>query len=213
MCHKVLVLQLGVHTFEESLQVLQLGLHLLKLGLHVNQSAQTYCILLGAYHERGCALALGSNYYNIIQSSHLQDHAVKRCERVCTHSLNSKRLTRAYVLGLAHRADLGNNLFCILKLSQKLGIGLTLYQINYSLVHYALAVLALTYRMPKFLSYERHEGMQQHKQLLKHIKCGSIGLRVNGLSINRLDDLQVPACEFIPEQLINSHQGLADAVL
>ena len=57
--------------------MLQLGLHLLKLSLNVNQTAQTYSVLLSSNHECGCALALGSNYNNLLKSGHLKNHAVK----------------------------------------------------------------------------------------------------------------------------------------
>ncbi len=44
------------------------------------------------------------------------------------------------------------------------------------------------------------------------MQCHPVGLTVDGLLISRLDDLQVPGGELIPEELVEEHQRLGETV-
>ena len=55
--------------------------------------------------------------------------------------------------------------------------------------------------------------MQHPQQRIKEAQSGLIGSLVDRLLITGLHHLQIPGRELIPEELIDSHQGLAQTVL
>ena len=70
--------------------------------------------------------------------------------------------------------------------------------------------------LPKFLGDERHEGMQHLHELLKEAERAVHRRLVNGqlltIDVRRLNHLQIPGTELIPEQAIDRHQCLRDAI-
>ena len=71
--------------------------------------------------------------------------------------------------------------------------------------------------LPQLLGDEWHEGMQHLQQDLEELQRLVVSSFVDGLrltiDVGRLHHLQIPARELIPEQLIDSHQSLADTIL
>ena len=55
--------------------------------------------------------------------------------------------------------------------------------------------------------------MQLVEQAIEEADGGVIDLAGDGLTVGGLHHLQVPGREFIPEELIDGHQGLAQTVL
>ena len=71
--------------------------------------------------------------------------------------------------------------------------------------------------LPQLLGDKRHEGVQHLEQGLEEAQCLVVSGAVDGLGfaidVGGLDHLEVPAGELIPEQAVDSHQCLGDAVL
>ena len=67
--------------------------------------------------------------------------------------------------------------------------------------------------MPNLLGYEWHKWVKEQHQLLKHLLCSLHSCSIARRAVGRLNHLQVPATEIVPEQLIGNHQRLRDAVI
>ena len=55
--------------------------------------------------------------------------------------------------------------------------------------------------------------MEQVEQVVEETDGRIVNSLADGLAVSRLDHLQIPAGELVPEELIDSHQGFAQAVL
>ena len=76
-----------------------------------------------------------------------------------------------------------------------------------------ISLLALGDGVPDFLGDERHEGVQQQHQVLEELDGGSVGHGVDALALRSLHHLEVPRAEVVPSELVDAHQGIAQAVL
>ena len=79
--------------------------------------------------------------------------------------------------------------------------------------HDAVAILMVVDVLPEFFCYERHERMEHFQQGIEEPECCLVCLLVYRLLVCRLDHLKVPAGELVPEEAVNSHQSLRDAIL
>jgi len=71
-----------------------------------------------------------------------------------------------------------------------------------------ITLLLILKPVPDLLSDERHKGVQHFHQVFEKRYGPIVRLLIDSLAIFRLDHLQVPGAEFIPDQFIHSHQGI-----
>ena len=85
-----------------------------------------------------------------------------------------------------------------------------------SLEHDGCSFRSLTKRLPQFLRDERHERVEHFQQGIEEAERCLHGLVVDGLwlsvNVGRLDHLQIPCGELVPEQFVNFHQCFRYAV-
>ena len=197
--------------------MLQLSLHLLDFSIHINHVAQRYGKLVGTNHEGTGGSVLLSNNLDAAQVGHLHDDGVEGLVAVLSNGLQRELFFRSDVLLIANHTNGRDELLDALNLSGELVVSSSRSRKMQADTHDALAILAVVEVLPQLLGNERHEGVQHHEQLFEELQCLIVGLLVDRLclaiDVGRLHHLQIPAGELIPEELIDSHQGLRDTIL
>ena len=196
--------------------MLQLGLHLLDFSLYINHVANRYGKLVGAHHKGTGGSILLSHHADALQVRHLDGDGIVGSIVVLAYHLQVQLLLGRDVLLVAHHADTRNNLLHILYLSSQLIVSLAGSVELQAHAHDGLSGLAVIQVLPQLLSDEWHEGVQHLQQNLEELERLVVSSFVDGLrftiDVGGLHHLQIPARELIPEQLIDSHQGLRDTV-
>ena len=66
--------------------------------------------------------------------------------------------------------------------------------------------------LPKLFGDERHEGVEHREQFFEEGQRAFVGRAVDGLSVGRFHEFEIPAGELVPEEAVDRHQGFAQAV-
>ena len=191
--------------------MLQLGLHTGYLGLYINQVTQRNGILRRTHHERGGPFGLGLYLTDGAEVTHLLNHRIVSGYGVGAYHLQLQGLLLGDVLLQADAAQRADHLFHALKLGYQTLVvsGGLLHGAH----HQALTLLALSQVLPQLLGDEGHEGVQLMQQGVEKADGGVVHLTGDRLTEGGLHHLQIPRGELVPEELIDRHERLAEAIL
>ena len=192
MSYEVLIAELLAYTHQEAFQVLELSLCLLNLGCHVDEVAQWYGKLVGAYHEAGCIGTLLGDDLNLVEVVHLQSYVVVSLEIVLAYYLERQLLLLGNVLLVANGTNTGDNLLHCLNVGCQLLLLSCRCRNLQLLAHDALAILAVVDVLPQLLRDEWHEWMQHLQEGIEEAEGSVVALLVDRLTVSWLHHLQVP---------------------
>ena len=192
--------------------MLEFGLGFGDFGLHVNEVAQGHGIFCGAYHEGAGPFALGGHHLYGIHACHLANDGVHGGNGVGAHHLQVEHFARRDVLAIAHGAHIGHHTGGLRHGGEQFGIAFLRSGNLLRAHHDALALFAVGQVLPQLFRDEGHEGVEQVEQMVEGLEHGGIGLRINGLAIGGLHEFKQPGREVVPEEVIDLHQGFAQAI-
>ena len=192
--------------------MLEFGLRLGDFGFSVDEVAEKQGVFGGADHEGGGAFALDGDGGDFGDVGELRDDAVVGFNGVFSDHLQDQGLLRGDVFGGTDSTDVGDDLLDGGEFFNLPFVCIEGRLDGLRTCHDAFAIAALRDVLPEFFRDEGHEGVEEMEEVVEEGKRCLVGGGINGLAVGGLDEFEEPCRKFIPEEVVDFHQGIAQAI-